>query len=517
MVSSDSAPDSGDNPFLNPDVLRRYQEGPERFCADHLDLRLARTQRRILESIVSNQRTLVVSGNGVGKSYAVAAGIVWWVLTRPDSVALLTSGSYSQMEDTTWRPMKSLLGVAEKSWPIAQAARALDSRPPRIETHEDEWYFKGVSPTNPDGLEGRHNQECLVVIEEADKPEIEAEHFDSAGSSITDTHDRFVAVANPPTDESNIVADLMDSPRWDVIQFDSFDSHNVQLEAPGGDIEGDDTDPIPGLVTLDLLKEDWSDWNNREWPGWQEARHSRDESLSSRWYRRRLGEMPPGGASAWRPVDTGTVSRAFERSKSAAGVTYTRVPDTVAIDVARKVDNTVMYGLHGDVLEVHYSQQGTDHTDQESALRDIIDQWRGGDIPIAIDHTGSGEGLGDRLNQAYPQVHHFQNGGIAAAETTYYDCWTEGLDLLGDFLASGGVISDTHLREELLAASRAITLSERHLSSRGQDGADVIDSDSKDDIKDVIDRSPDYLDAALMAVWMREAEPDTSDTFLISY
>ena len=139
---------------LDPETLEYYRQNPVAFAEVCLGLRLADTQREILASIAENRRTLVVSGNGVGKSYAVGAALLWWSLTPPDSVSLLTSGSYSMLTDTTWRPMKTLLKQA--AHPIAPHTRPLEN-PPRIEFPEDEWYFKAVSPKNPDGLEGRHN------------------------------------------------------------------------------------------------------------------------------------------------------------------------------------------------------------------------------------------------------------------------------------------------------------------------------------------------------------------------
>ena len=473
---------------LSPETFDHYRRDPVAFAETCLGLRLADTQRRIVESIRENRRTLIVSGNGVGKSYAVAAALLWWSLTHPDSVSLLTSGSYSMLTDTTWRPMKGLLKNAKH--PIADATRALEN-PPRIEFPEDEWYFKAVSPTNPDGLEGRHNQDCLVVIEEADKPEIGPEHFDSAGSSVTDTSDRFVAVANPPRDETNVVAEKRTSDRWSVVEFDSFDSHNVVIEH-----EAIDADPIPGLVTLDLIREDYEAWNGEEWPGVEAAR-SPDGTEDARWFRRRLGRMPPASAAVHRPFYTDDARAALEENQRPADP---GPPLGIGIDVARKGgDKTVYRRLYPDYTDAEeWSKR--DHNDNEAHIRDLLDD-EPALAPIAIDAVGEGSGLADRLQDAYPDVHRFKNGSkpeTADGQREYYDKWTEGLAALGDRLSGLAVDQrgDTAIREELFAAARVITFEENRRRS-----GDVIQATPKADVKERLGHSPDSFDGLVMAAW----------------
>lgn len=498
-----------------------YQTHPCDFVRNALNLRLAQTQKRILLSIWNNRRTIIVSGNGVGKSFSVASGIVSWTLTRPDSIALLTSGSYSQMEDTTWRPIKELLKRC--TFPTAEYARALDSNPPRIEMPESSWYMKCVSPRQPDGLEGRHNSECLVVIEEADKPEITEEHFDSAGSSLTDAGDRMVAIANPPKDESNVVYEKMQSDRWNVVQFESFDSHNVQVDAR--EIDGEH---IPGLVTLDLIAEDWEDWNDRKWPGLDRSAtelnqavadgelerdelieqlrpglgqvreaHNEDSTLSERWYRRRAGIMPPVDAQAHRPFYHQDVNGALEREK----------PDQrgrclgVGIDVARKGgDANVVTALFERSIEQH-RWQGTDHNENLTRCQRILDKISG-DPEVAVDAVGEGSGNADKLKQSHNAVR-FKAGTKAKNDDEYDNQWTEALYHLGDVLeriSLAGVSQE--LRKELFTACRVIEYEVKKRKS-----GDVLKATPKEELKDVLDRSPDNLDSLAMASWASEAEP----------
>jgi hypothetical protein len=498
---------------------RKAQRNPVEFIRRVTDIDMADTQKRILKSVRDNRRTSVVSGNGVGKSFGVSSSVLWWSLTRPDSVVLITSGSYSQMEDTLWRPLKALLKKAKMNLKFANNFRALDSNPPRLEGPEEEWYAKLVSPRNPDGLEGRHNADTLVVIEEADKPEITEAHFDSAGSAITDASDRMIALGNPPRTEGNSFYQIMESDRWTNVQFSSFESHNVQLDL------GEDGERIPGLVDLPLIASDWEDYNGRSWPGLdvsvetlidrvadgdmersemidrlmpgvEQVRnaHRDDSGLSERWYRRRAGVVPKADARPHRPIYAEDVRRAFDKSSDDNGELK-----AVGVDVARKGgDSTVVCKLYENAVEFD-SWSHKDHEHNKGVIKGRLDE--AGNVDVAIDAVGEGSGLADYFKDHYGAVR-FKNGERARAEEDYRNCWTEALHHGGtvlDRLSCDGC--PQKFREDLFSAARVVSYEERQLR-----GGDVLEATSKGEIKEHQGRSPDHLDAYLMACWVSEAE-----------
>lgn len=345
------------------DAAHEQFTGSDRYIAiveAFLDVDLTAVQRRIFRAVAEHQRVHVQSGNGVGKSFTASALNLAFLTRHPESIAMATSGTYSVLSDVLWKPMRRL--HTRSSLP----GRALES-PSRIQ-FDDEWYFKAVAPRHPANLEGRHAGMMLVTIEEVDKPDITREHFDSATSMLTGPADRILAIGNPPADESNGAHDLKESDRWHTIQFSSFDSHNVRVDV--GELAAE---RVPGLVGLSTLKDDWETWHEESWPGLETARtaHRDTPSLDERWFRRRAGVMPPAGAEAYRPFYVADVEAASERAPE----TVPPTPDAVGIDVAWSGDRTVLAGVHGDDLRIHYSEQGTNHTTQERRLRTYLDSW----------------------------------------------------------------------------------------------------------------------------------------------
>ena len=116
----------------------RYTEGPDRyirFAEEVLDLHLGETQRELLRALEQHQRVLVVSGNGVGKSYSVAVAMLAFLATNLHATVLGTSGSYSQFVDAAWRPLKSLHREAQQQYGIP--GDALDGGQPELRIAED--------------------------------------------------------------------------------------------------------------------------------------------------------------------------------------------------------------------------------------------------------------------------------------------------------------------------------------------------------------------------------------------
>lgn len=507
-----------------------YTAGRDRyvnFCEDFLGVRLAETQKRLMRAVTRKQRILIISGNGVGKSYSVAMLILAFLYTNRDSVVLGTSGSYGQFIDTMWGPLDNMCEKVQDEHGLP--GTIYRGNKPSIEI-DPEWFFGVTSPRQPGELEGRHASDALVVIEEADKEYITEDHFDSAGSSITDMNDKMIAIANPPDDEANVVYEKKESDRWHVIDFSSFESHNVKVDT--GKFEDDSH--IPGLVDLVTIADDWEEWNDRDWPetpddwlgvhyhkerietgetsrqeliemlrpGVEKARtaHRESDDLDKRWYKRRLGEIPPAAATVHRPFTIDDVKAGYDRDPRIV----TKSPDGIGIDVARKGgDFNVIAGVHGDLIRIHKRWSGQDHNEGEQKIRSTLSKWP--DVPVAIDANPEGSGLADRVSTFAPEMVRFKSGETAAHEDMYFDKWTEGLHKLGHFLEDGGAIDNRRLREEMLAAAREIETEEKYYKRREED---VYKAGSKDNIKDVLGRSPDMLDAALQAVWSASDAPE---------
>lgn len=497
------------------DEVQAYAE----WIQDYLGVAFTDTQWEMLEAFVNNQKTLVVGANGFGKTYFIAAlSLAFFYINFP-AVCIATSGTFEKMRRTYCEPVRNF---QENTWGLPGKYLKSSSRI-RVNGYPNQ-YWDASSPGDPGELEGVHSDYLLGVVEEADKQGVTKEHIDSMESLLTDRRDKILVTANPPKDEGDIVNKIMNDDTWATRSFSSFDAENVQIELnhpdpyqkdEDGEVIVEDGWPllkktvednmVDGIVRLRQIKNDWESWNGTEWPGVEEAMMSGDrEDLDVRWYRRRLGVKPPELAVVHRPYTVEDVRDAWNADPSVSKVT----PDGIGFDVARGTGDynvvAAVFGRRIEILDRWHLSDGETHVDSESHVRDMIDgSWN---CRFAIDAVGEGSGIADMISEWYPNVHRFNNGSNAIQNEKYDNKWTESNAEFGQLLQDGGAFTDKRLREEVLSAARTLEFEVAY--SRGRD-SDVLRLNSKGDIKDRLGRSPDVLDAALMAAWAASGDTTT--------
>jgi len=501
-------------------IIRHYRNRPVEMMED-LGYTLSDTQKGILRACLEHDRILVWSGNGTGKTAGVMMAAYWFTTTRYNTVGLVTSGNFPVLNDTSAPFLEAIHKRAIDRMPALAAAATWKNSPAQIDFDDaPEWFLRFRSPRNARNLEGRHGRRAFVVIDESDKDDVTEAHFSSATSTASGDTDIVVAIANPPQDKGSVAYQKWKSDRWHTIEFSSFDSHNVKREI--GELPaGDDRGHIPGLVELDLIIDDYEAWNGFDWPGVDEARSAvgrdeqgrrvalddHDRELDPRWYRKRLGVLPPSGSGVLRPFYERNIDDAVDRYRTA--VQRGRLPirpgelpvQQLGNDIARDGgDRTILIGRYSEpkVLDILVDQRPGDHERNFDILIDAegkID--RPG--PWVIDAVGEGSALADRIRAQRPRVARFDGSENADEEDEYYNRATEAYVHLGQFLKGGGMIPpNTDLERELRMAARVMTLDERKLRS-----GTTLKANGKDTLKkdDYLGRSPDLLDAAALACY----------------
>jgi len=484
-----------------------------RFCEEILGFDRTRVFDEIAESLESNRQTLVIGGNGLGKSYGASGLALAALYCNYQTVVPVTAGNGDTVKNSIWKNVLSLWQGSELFGDFNKSDRS-------IKTEVDpKWFLECHSPKNPEDLEGDHNANVIYIIEEAEKPGVTGQHIDSARSTLAED-DHILVLCNPPTSEANIVSELESRDSWNVLRFPTWESRNALVD------RGLSEQPkIDGLSGVGKMQDDWKEYHDDPWPGIQEvieisspyvnsdgeptvreyeAVAENDEfreDLHQKWYKRRVGISPPDDSESWRPFSISDVEEAYRRDLGNTRIT----PAYCGIDVARSGgDRTVMVGLHDNEAVVEYEEQGNNHHSQRLDLQDELQAWP--QPEVNVDAVGEGSGLADELDARIPNINRFGNGEKALNDDYRYK-WDEGLQLIGEWLRGEGSFSHGKLYEELKIAARVVEFSERTLTSRGK----VIEATPKDDVKDELGRSPDRLDALLMALHRRETGGTSED------
>ena len=194
-------------------------------------------QKEMSESVVKYRKTVVYSGNMIGKDYRIGRLIWWWLLPRPGSMVYVAArrdvAGLDHLEGSA-AGNPALVGDRH-SFRQREVSRGVKTSPQLVDLG-DGWQAMGLSTTNVERARGHHNPHLLAVVDEASGIETDArDAIESLG------YERLVAIGNPIRAEGRFVdlirqaeADLRDNvpPHLAVnaIRIPSTDSPHAHLE-----------------------------------------------------------------------------------------------------------------------------------------------------------------------------------------------------------------------------------------------------------------------------------------------
>lgn len=163
-----------------------------------------RRQRELLESVVRYRITVCYTGNAVGKDYAVAGAIPWWLYTRHGSQVIVTGPSQTVLGSVTWKELRRA-ARGDPSDPLGsvplgmRVSEGIKASPLRCAVAGD-WGALGHSTTSVERASGQHNRRLLVIVEEASG--VEEEIWEAIDSL---SYYRLLAIGNPIRAEGRFV------------------------------------------------------------------------------------------------------------------------------------------------------------------------------------------------------------------------------------------------------------------------------------------------------------------------
>ncbi len=152
----------------------------------------------LCRSVVEYRTTVAYSGNMVGKDYWIAGIIIWWLLTRPDALCIITGPSQMVLGSVTFKEIRRCLEGAVLPFG-GKLSSGISASPAVIEVAPG-WQALGFSTTSVERSSGQHAKHLLTVVEEASGVEdFVFDAIDSLG------YERLVCIGNPIRAEGKFV------------------------------------------------------------------------------------------------------------------------------------------------------------------------------------------------------------------------------------------------------------------------------------------------------------------------
>ncbi len=209
--------------------LKQYDtgvEGFERFCNEVLGIKVWSKQREIVDSVINNRKTAVISGHAVGKSFTAALLCAWWYAARGYPV-LTTGPTKSHVEKVLWRYIGQFWARSKRKLPGKWYKSA------KLEVESQPWWWGvGFTAGEDEGGQGYHDPNMLIIGDEYAGLKKSAEA--TIRSAIASDGCRLLAIGNPneerDTEFYQIFHDAEIGEDYNKIHISSWDSPNITGE-----------------------------------------------------------------------------------------------------------------------------------------------------------------------------------------------------------------------------------------------------------------------------------------------
>ena len=439
------------------DIRKRIAADVGFFPAHVLGNPLWEKQREIAASVRKNRRTAVISGHATGKTNTIACVILEAMTMHPNARIILTATTWNQVKDTAWGEVKRLYRNAK----LPLGGMMLDTR----WTIADGSLATCISVDDPTALQGVHGPFVLVIVDEAEG--LGQDMWAAIESLMSSEGSRLLVCFNPVT-PSGFLYEASKQPReWNFINVSCLDHPNVTSGQ----------NQIPGAVT-------------REWVDEMRAKHGEDSPF---WHARVLGKFPDAGS------DSLLSAREIEATEGIQ--TGVKEPRRIGLDVARMGSDTSVLTVYDETrtLIAVESWRSEDLMQTAGRLIDAIRRFKVEPRNACVDVCGIGAGVVDRCREAGMIVTPVDFGGGPVGD------WAP---LLGREAGFPNRRCELHAVMRQLVREKAISIPTRYREIVADlsairywyDGRGRFVVEPKDAIKERIRRSPDFSDAAILAL-----------------
>lgn len=476
--------------------LLRYRDDPSGYARDILGLTLTPKQEEVVSLLLKPPRkVLVSSGHSVGKSLLGAVLVNWFFDTREGGICLTTAPTERQVKGILWKEIRRLREKAKL--PACWAGPKI----PMLETSA--YHFAmGFTARDATRFQGQHEPGgVLIIFDEAEGIEVDFFH---AMKTMLDDQSYFAAFYNPTGGSGTATHEAEQQaeekiPGKDYAQYrratlSCLDHPNIKAQEKGEPLV------IPGAITLDQLQSMLLEDSMVLGPS--DAPQDGDVVLAGVRYRpgpiaqaRCLGRRPSQSTSGvW-------FEQLWQRVLATKFEPRAEWPVAIGCDVARYGDNNTVIVVRKGYCVLHaevHSKIPTNVTAQK--LREACHRFQdkfhpAKQIPVMIDEGGVGSGV---LDQSEGYLFVAVNASHKPRNPARYKNVRSELWFNAREAALSNCMDVSRLPSAFLGQLKSELMAAQYRVIPGKDQLEVT---SKDDMVELLKRSPDRADAFNLAFY----------------
>ena len=145
----------------------------------------------VLTSLAQDKKVTCRAGHGVGKSTVASWAVYWFLLTRPYPKIICTAPTFHQLYDVLW----SELAKWRRHSDLISEFFEWSQRRIEAKWAPKEWFAAARTADKAEGLQGRHADHLLLIVDEASG--IDDEIFKASEGMLTGQNAYVLMLSNP--------------------------------------------------------------------------------------------------------------------------------------------------------------------------------------------------------------------------------------------------------------------------------------------------------------------------------
>ncbi len=223
----------------------KYRRDPVAFSREVLGVEPWSRQIEILEAVRDNPKVAVRSGHKIGKSSSAVQAALWFYCSFPDARVIITAPSGKQIQEVIWRDLLKIYPNAL----IPIGGRLAEKAHTGLRA-EDQRQIIGIATDNTERMAGPSGANILVIIDEASGVKdfiFEAiEGWRAGGKGV-----KMLMLSNPTVNEGAHYEAFHDNrDGWHALTISSWETPNA--------VTGDEI--FPGLATREWCEDRLKVW-----------------------------------------------------------------------------------------------------------------------------------------------------------------------------------------------------------------------------------------------------------------
>lgn len=171
--------------------LPLYQKDPVLFAKEVCSYEPDPWQRNVLNDIAGHTKVSVRSGHGVGKTSVEAIVLLWFLSCFKFPKVIATAPTRQQLNDILWSEVEKWRSKS----PLLQELLTWTKTYVYMKGYEKRWFAVAKTASEPENMQGFHEENMLIIVDEASG--VEDDIMEAILATLSGKNNKLLMCANP--------------------------------------------------------------------------------------------------------------------------------------------------------------------------------------------------------------------------------------------------------------------------------------------------------------------------------